>query len=161
MPEIARLDHKHAEAMHSLERQCFTLPWTKEQCLGALAQKCFKAFGILDNGNLLAYASFYHAQAEMEIVNIAVHPEWRRRGFARELLAILLQAALKMGIEKVALEVRESNFAARALYAQAGFQQTGIRKKYYPDTGEDGLVLTRDIIQSMAAPAAGETICKK
>lgn len=161
MPSIALLGREDADAMHSLECQCFTLPWTKEQCLGALAQNCFKAFGIQENGNLLAYASFYHALDQMEIVNIAVRPQWRRKGLARELLAILLQAAHKMGIEKVALEVRESNFAARALYEQAGFRQSGIRKKYYPDTGEDGLVLTREIIQPMAARAAGEAKCKK
>lgn len=157
MARLARLESIHANAMHELECLCFSLPWSLEQCQGALAQNFFKAFGMLDKDeSLLAYISFYQLQNEIEIVNLAVHPQWRRKGLGGNLLAILLQAANKMSIEKVALEVRAGNFAARALYAQAGFQQVGIRKKYYPDNGEDGLVLAMELTQPEAVQTGGK-----
>ena len=142
-----RLLPEHAGLMHKLEKECFSLPWSEEQCRAALAQSSFAAYGLVENSILLAYVSFYHTDREMEIVNLAVSPHYRRRGAGRQILSILLQACAKMGIEKVSLEVRFTNIPARSLYAGVGFVQTGLRKKYYPDTGEDALILTRLIAQ--------------
>lgn len=128
-----------------LERDCFTLPWTVEQCRGALAQKNFAAFGLFGAGALLGYVSCYHALPEMEIVNLAVASAWRRHGLGRRILLLLLQAARKMGMQKVSLEVRQGNSAAISLYESAGFCQAGRRKGYYPDTGEDGLIMVLDL----------------
>lgn len=94
----------------------------------------------MDADELTAYLSFYHAADEMEIVNLAVLPAHRRKGLAKRLLGIVLQASRKMGIQKVLLEVRATNFAAISLYEQCGFRQNGARSAYYPDTGEDALI---------------------
>ncbi len=88
----------------------------------------------------------------MEILNVAVHPAWRGRGIGAELLRRALQEARKRHIVQCCLEVRRSNAAARALYAGAGFAETGLRRGYYADTGEDAIVMT-------LAPAASETTC--
>lgn len=131
--------------MASLEQTCFSQPWTFEQCLGALAQKAFAAYGLWRGGDLLAYVSFYHHPDELEILNLAVIPAERRKGHGRRILAILLQAANKMGMQKAVLEVRESNFAAIALYESQGFRKQGTRAAYYTDSGEDALIYCLDL----------------
>ena len=78
---------------------------------------------------------------EWEIENIVVDSVLRRRGCAKLLLHELLGHASHEGAKRVLLEVRESNEAARALYAQWGFEMIGRRKNYYRDPEEDALLL--------------------
>lgn len=118
------------------------MPWTLQQCRGALAQDNFAAFGLWQGKALLAYISFFHGADEMEILNLAVHPFVRRRGHGQHLLYLLLQAGRKMGMQKVVLEVRENNLAAISLYEKTGFVMSGLRKRYYTDTGENALIYT-------------------
>jgi len=128
--------------MHALEKLCFSLPWSLEQCRLSFMKPAFAAFGLFSAQHVLfAYLSLYHVADEMEILNLAVVPEKRRQGHGRFLLTTALQVGQKIGLQKVWLEVREHNSAARALYASCGFRVEGRRKKYYTDTGEDGLVL--------------------
>lgn len=127
--------------MANLEKLCFSLPWDAGQCRNALGQKAFAAFGLWTENGLQAYVSVYHAVPEMEILNVAVVPGQRRRGFGRRLLRMVLQAAAKMGMQKATLEVRQGNSAAISLYESLGFEQCGRRLRYYPDNGEDALVL--------------------
>lgn len=126
--------------MSELEKLCFTLPWTQAQCQGAFSQQSFAAWGFLKDSRLVAYVSVYHVAEEMEIVNLGVHPDTRRQGVGISLLRLALREAVKMGIQKTFLEVRETNRAAIALYEKCGFQLGGRRKGYYPDTGEDALI---------------------
>ena len=136
--------------MWELERRCFTLPWSEEQCRAAFGQPAFAAFGLWSGGRLLAYISLYCLGApgasyptggELEILNLAVEPAARRQGLGRRLLLLALQAGRKMGMQKAILEVREGNGPALALYRASGFIQSGRRRRYYADTGEDALVL--------------------
>lgn len=108
-------------------------------------QNTFAAYGLWENSNLLAYISFYHQCQEVEILNLAVHPQERRKGYGKRILGILLQAATKMGMQKVVLEVRESNAPAIALYKKFGFCKSGCRPRYYPDSGEDALIYCRTL----------------
>lgn len=72
---------------------------------------------------------------------LAVHPSYRRQGFGQVLLQALLTVAQQQGLERATLEVRASNQSALSLYQKFGFQEVGRRRRYYPDTGEDGLIL--------------------
>lgn len=76
--------------------------------------------------------------AEREILNLAVRPEWRRRGVARALLAEELKAQTVYY-----LEVRESNVNARALYRGYGFLEIGRRSDYYQNPNEPAIVMRR------------------
>lgn len=103
----------------------------------------FLVFGARPGGGALAgYASVGAQAGELEIFNIAVAGEARRQGLGRALLQHVLRCAANAGLETALLEVRESNAAALALYAEAGFAPCGRRKGYYADTGEDALVLS-------------------
>lgn len=144
--QFGRLCQEHAGDMATLERECFALPWNEQQCKSALKQKAFAAFGIWFNRKLLAYVSFYYAAGDMDIINVAVKKGWRRKGLGGRILALVLQAAAKMGMQKASLEVRCSNLAAIALYEKLGFDCCGRRKRYYPDTGEDALIYIYDFV---------------
>ena len=76
---------------------------------------------------------------ELHLLELASHPEQRRKGFARALLVALLEHAQSQHTRLILLEVRRSNVAAIALYESFGFETTGVRRGYYADTGEDAL----------------------
>jgi ribosomal-protein-alanine N-acetyltransferase len=126
----------------ALESLCFTSPWDEERFLLGLQRKIFHVFGFRCHEGIVAYLSVYHVAAEMEILNLAVHPEYRRRGLGRDLLCKVLKIGIKMGMEQAHLEVRETNTSAHKLYESSGFAVVGRRKKYYPDTKEDALLMT-------------------
>lgn len=150
-----KLDASDLEQLLLLERRCFSWPWSAEQFNLALEQELFNVFGFKYNSLLVAYLSLYHTGDEMEIFNLGVLPQLRRRGFAKRLLGLVLQIGRKMGIRYAFLEVRESNQAARALYGGFGFSQVGLRKGYYPDNGEDALVLRLDLQTAPPVWSAG------
>nr|WP_167940978.1 ribosomal protein S18-alanine N-acetyltransferase [Desulfobaculum xiamenense] len=133
------------DALVELERECFSHPWGAEQFRLGLENKVFHVFGLRRAGVIVAYCSMYIIVDEAEVLNIAVRPELRRQGLGSRLLRIVLQICRKMGIHNARLEVRVSNVAARNLYANFGFEQVGIRTGYYPDTGEDALLMTLDM----------------
>jgi ribosomal-protein-alanine N-acetyltransferase len=83
-----------------------------------------------------------------------VHPEYRRRGIARRLLAETLIAMSEKGARSATLEVRRSNLAAQDLYRKFGFKVVGLRPRYYRDNNEDALLMTlenidREILQRL------------
>jgi ribosomal-protein-alanine N-acetyltransferase len=143
--DFVRLGKNDLDELMALERECFSAPWGREQYALGLEKGAFHVFGLKREGRLAAYASFLAAAGEMEVLNIAVIPEYRRMGLARRLLGLVLGISRALGAKKAFLEVREGNRAARALYEGAGFEQVGLRKGYYPDTGEDALVLGREL----------------
>jgi len=79
----------------------------------------------------------------MHIFRIAVRHEWRHNGIASLMLEKSLNSACKEGAESAFLEVRQSNIPALALYRKFGFEIIGKRPGYYPETGEDGIVLMK------------------
>jgi ribosomal-protein-alanine N-acetyltransferase len=79
---------------------------------------------------------------ELHINTMAVAPERRRGGLGRLLLAAVLEAGRAEGARRATLEVRATNAAARALYAQFGFEQVGVRRGYYTQPPEDALLLS-------------------
>ena len=109
-------------------------------------------------------AGFIVAQslgAEWEIENLAVEAGSRRRGLASRLLQQLLGCALEAGATHIALEVRESNHAARGLYAKWGFREAGQRRNYYRDPQESAILLLYTATPAGTKGEAGGTPCKR
>jgi ribosomal-protein-alanine N-acetyltransferase len=84
---------------------------------------------------------------ELHVLDLAVHPGWRRRGLARFLLGLALRQAAKAGAQVALLEVRAGNAPALALYAGLGFRPVGRRPGYYREPVEDALLLERGGLQ--------------
>lgn len=96
---------------------------------------------IEDNSELQAFLIARFSAAECELENLVVAESQRRRGLASELLLQLITSARERNIERILLEVRESNHAARALYAKLHFRENGRRKAYYSEPAEDAILL--------------------
>lgn len=121
------------------------MPWSAEQYASCLDSPRFAVWGVKLDGVVRAYVSAAVVPPEIEIFNIAVDPELRGRGIGKLLLGALLREMAGKGIERAYLEVRPSNTPARALYGSFGFVTAGLRRGYYPDNGEDALILCLDL----------------
>lgn len=97
-----------------------------------------------DGGGVRGFACIAAVADEVELQSLAVEPAARRAGIGSALLEHLLEWAREEGYRALHLEVRAGNVAAIALYRRFGFAQTGRRRAYYQDNGEDALLLTRD-----------------
>ncbi len=136
------------EDVMALEAQCFRTRWTREQFLLGLERGAFRIYGIREGNregsSLVAYVAFSLIAREMEIMNIATHPEHRRKGYAALLLAKALETCRQEQAQEGFLEVRCTNLGAIDLYKKFGFTQVGTRKNYYPDNKEDALLFKLD-----------------
>ncbi len=134
------------EAVAALERAAHVAPWTEGNFRDALAAGYGMQVGVAD-GAIVAYGVLLFAPGEAQLLNLTVAPEVRRLGIGRALLGRFLSDARARGAEQCFLEVRISNVAAIALYAQEGFVPVARRIGYYPpaDAGlrEDALVMRR------------------
>jgi ribosomal-protein-alanine N-acetyltransferase len=139
------------EALVSLERLCFTQPWTPRNFRDSLADPERGRVLVLraphgpgDAGRgILAYCCFDVAADEMHIHNLAVHPAERGRGLGRRLLELALASGARRGAEFAYLEVRAGNWPARRLYSSFGFETAQVRRGYYDRPREDALVLRK------------------
>lgn len=99
-------------------------------------------------GRVMAYAGMWMMVDEAHITTIAVREEYRGRGMGELLLVSLLETAIAMKTHRVTLEVRVSNEVAQNLYRKFGFDQVGLRPRYYSDNNEDAYIMTTGNIQS-------------
>ncbi|SHF62873.1 ribosomal-protein-alanine N-acetyltransferase [Microbulbifer donghaiensis] len=132
-------------AMADLARRAHSHPWSEKQYRDSLegGHQCWLLLSA--EGEVIACCVISLLFDEAEILDVAVSPDWRRRGIAESLLAELI-ARLPVEICRLLLEVRASNRAALSLYRKLGFHEDGVRKNYYPaDAGlrEDALLMSR------------------
>ncbi len=132
-------------AILAIEKESFPTPWSRWTFLAELKQTVghFLVAGpsTLEPWELWGYIVFWVVADEMHILNLAVHPQHRRRGIAWNLLVAALNQAKDQGARVAWLEVRPSNNAARTLYESFGFEEVGRRPGYYDDTKEDAILL--------------------
>jgi len=130
-----------------IEKSSFSNPWTLlmfEQEL-KLFNSHFCVLKEKESASVLGYAGFWHIIDEAHIVNLAVHPQHREKGYGKILLRELIKKMLNLRCGVVYLEVRESNTGARRLYERAGFEMAGRRKKYYNEPSEDAVIYFRKL----------------
>ena len=135
------------ERVAELELTCFTSdPWPR-QSFESFIDRAGVTFIVAEDpareDSIVGYAVLIQVADEAELLNLAVAGDARRDGIGSSLLRSLLEAAARDGIRTVYLEVRESNAAARALYAAHDFVEVGRRRGYYQRPTEDALILQR------------------
>ena len=129
-----------------IERTSFRFPWSTGFFLQELQVACARSILAEIDGRIVGYVLFWMLPGALDIHNIAVHVDFRRRGIARVLLGQVVSEAKRQSNVRVMLEVRRSNIQAQKLYESLGFVATGIRKGYYSDDGEDALAMTLELV---------------
>ena len=130
-----------------LEKASFADPWSPASFEQILDEPAV-FFGVArasETNAVLGYVVAWFAADEGEIANLAVREPTRRRGIGAALLDATLNEAKRRGALLMFLEVRQSNEAARGLYASRGFEEVGRRSKYYRHPVEDAIILRREL----------------
>lgn len=133
--------HQDLPALLAVEGACFDRPWPEgafEQELELTQAELWVAED--SEQGVVGYVDFWVVAGDVELLNIAVVPSWRRHGLARLLLDLLDRRAAEREGEQVFLEVRRGNAGAIALYRSVGYSQVGLRRRYYSD-GEDAILM--------------------
>lgn len=132
------------DAVMEVERASFSSPWTESQIRAEVICRDTRSCPLVlvdGTDTIVGYFIVWNIAGEMHLLSIAVHPDHRRKGYGRRMLATLLCWAERTAVSEIFLEVRQSNAAAQALYRSFGFATSGIRKGYYTDNREDAVVM--------------------
>ena len=150
MPQVAiRIRPALAEdldAIHSIEVASFADPWKRDGFRDLILGGNATVVVAESDRGIVGFAVSYAAADEAEIANVAVSKTARRSGTGRALIDHVISDAQRRGATMVFLEVRESNAAARALYAARGFVELARRAAYYENPREDAVVMRLDIV---------------
>ena len=144
MIRFTEMKAEHVFQVAELEKLCFADPWSEMSIASELRSVWSYWVVALDGDQVVGYVGSQSSCDETDIMNIAVHPDWRRRGIAEQLIDSLILELKKRGSHALMLEVRVSNDPAIALYEKLGFQQVGRRKNYYRNPKEDALILRKE-----------------
>ncbi|MBO5239781.1 MAG: ribosomal protein S18-alanine N-acetyltransferase [Lachnospiraceae bacterium] len=133
------------EAVHEIDRACFTDAWslTMFEDLFYYPTNFYFVAEEREEGALCGFGGIIASIDTADIMNIGVLPEYRRRGVGQQLLEALIIQAETCGCEQMMLEVRKSNTPAIQLYESNGFHPIAIRKNYYSNPIEDGIIMQR------------------
>ena len=142
MIEISRMCAADADNMAAIDEICFAVPWSKQAFYDEAENELAIYFVARDGEKLVGYAGFWNVSGEGGITNVAVLPEYRRRGIASSLIGAMIREGKALSLDLLTLEVRRSNTAAQELYKKFGFEVIGERKQYYSDNREDALIMT-------------------
>ena len=141
---ITNMTADHVSQVAELEKLCFSDPWSENSVASELSNKLSYWLVALEGERVAGYVGSQTVMGETDMMNIAVHPDFRRRGIAEELVNALVDGLKTMDSHCLTLEVRASNAPAIALYEKLGFQQIGLRKNYYRNPREDALILRKE-----------------
>ncbi len=129
----------------AIERIAYSYPWSERFFRQELQVECARSLLVQLEGRIVGYILFWLLPGEIDIHNVAVHPEFRRRGLGRRLLEQVIAEARGRASSRITLEVRKSNLPAQKLYESMGFAYNGVRKNYYSDDGEDALLMALNL----------------
>ncbi|MCL2355689.1 MAG: ribosomal protein S18-alanine N-acetyltransferase [Defluviitaleaceae bacterium] len=132
---------EHAFAMHKIEAESFSEVWSEISIKCEIMSKFSVCFVAAEGETVVGHVYMRHLINEGHIMNLAVKKSHRRRGIASMLLNRLTETAREREMIGITLEVRESNRAAIALYESHEFVEEGVRKNYYAQPTENGIIM--------------------
>jgi ribosomal-protein-alanine N-acetyltransferase len=145
---IRRMKDTDLAAVRTIESLSFSNPWSETTFRGEI-QNTSISFPLVvvrkPEDTVIGYIIFWHIRDDVQVNNIAVHPDYRGKGIGEALMRHVIDKVRANGATFVTLEVRPSNAGAVTLYRKLGFEILGTRKNYYTNPDEDaylmGLVL--------------------
>lgn len=142
---IVPMQEAHIAQITALEKQCFSDPWSENSVRSELSNPLSDWLVAEEDGKLIGYVGSQSVPPEADVMNLAVAPEWRKKGVGRALMTALIAQLHSRGITALFLEVRISNLPAQNLYRCLGFMEVGRRPKYYVNPTEDALILRKEL----------------
>ncbi len=141
---IRQLHIDDIDSILVLENLCFKVPWSKESFLSELSNKLADYIVIEEENKIIGYLGIWYIIDQGHITNIAVHPDYRKKGYAKKLIDTIMLRARERKIDSITLEVRRLNTPAIRLYESKGFISAGIRPKYYENI-EDAIIMWMEL----------------
>ena len=142
--ELRRLALADLLAIEEIERRSYPTPWSRSMFASELAKASSICLGAWEGDRLVGYVVNSRYVDAWHVMNVAVDPDYQRRGIATRLLERLFELTRDDQRRGYTLEVRVSNGDAISLYENLGFVRQGIRRAYYTDNREDALIMWRD-----------------
>lgn len=142
---ILPMNESHVQGVAELEKLCFSAPWSERSVAAELKNEWSLWLVEERDGIVVGYVGSQSCPPEADIMNVAVSPDYRRRGIGESLMTALGEALVQKGIESLTLEVRASNEGAIALYDRLGYEEVGRRPNYYTDPREDALIMRKEL----------------
>ena len=145
---IRRMTLEDIAAVVELDRLSFNLPWPERSFRFELTDNTASRCWVYESdGRIVGMIVAWLLMDEAHIATISTHPDYRRKGIARNLLTHALRYMSREGAVTSFLEVRENNHVAQEMYRSFGYENSGRRKRYYKDTGEDAILMTLDTLE--------------
>ena len=141
---LETMNADHVAQIAALEKICFSDPWSERSIDSELDNKLAFWLVATEGETVAGYIGSQTVMEETDMMNVAVHPDFRRQGIAEALVSGLVEHLKAMGSHCLTLEVRASNAPAIALYEKLGFAEIGRRKNYYRNPREDALILRKE-----------------
>jgi len=143
--QLREMKAEDVDSILEIERLSFLTPWSRDSFEAELRNGLAKYVVAEVDGRIAGYGGMWIVLDEGHITNIAVHPDYRGQKLGERITQALLDIAGESKADAVTLEVRTSNEPARNLYRKLGFVESGIRKGYYTDSGEDAIIMWKKI----------------
>lgn len=143
---LRKMCERDLPSVMAIERLSYDFPWTRAIFRDCMRVGYHSQVYVSERG-VLGYGIMSLGAGECHLLNLCIHPDFRKRGLGSQLIGYLLDMARSKNAGIALLEVRISNHAAHRLYTRMGFNEIGLRKNYYPARRgrEDALVLARDL----------------
>lgn len=139
--KIERMKNDDLQEVLQIERMSFIDPWALDAFTSELTNPFSRPIVAKSkDGTIVGYAIYWIAGPEVHLLNIAVKPQYRRRGIGCLLMKHIVEESRKGDAKMIFLEVRVSNHVAKSFYTKWGFQKVGLRRRYYSN-GEDAEIL--------------------
>ena len=137
---LIRMQPSHIDGVKELLDVCFgSGAWSRASIAAELDKAGAYCAVAVDEDRVVGYIAYEVILDEGSLVELAVLPEYRRKGIGRRLAELMLTSC--EGVRTVCLEVRASNTAAVALYEVMGFERISVRRDYYDDPKEDAVIM--------------------
>lgn len=143
MITIRQMEIEDIDKVVAIEESLFSAPWSSVGFFSFLMREDTLFLVAEEERDIIGYCGVVMVLDEGDITNVAVSTSFQSRGIGRQLVEAMITKTLERGVQRLHLEVRQSNEKARALYQKLGFQEIGIRKGYYDSPTEDGILMCR------------------
>ncbi len=138
-----RMERTDLDKILEIEKVSFPAPWTRDMFLEEMSNRSARLIVFTEDRLIVGYMCFWEVLDEGHLMNIAVHPDRRGRGYGTYMMDRLQKLCLKAGLKKIILDVGRRNLPARRLYKKCGYSSIGFRKKYYMSIGDDAVVMEK------------------